>query len=220
MTVYIRIDQYRVDRAKRRKFVGAELRWAREQLAKKGCIRFDVFEDMDDARAVLTCQAYESRAAYRRLYVKGADPSLTLFATNWYPSDREMAVGVGSMKGKTSGKPKYLHFGIWQIKPEHREAFLAGMKGDARDSVRLEPGCYRFDMLEDTRRRNCFYLYQIYENARWHDVDHCAMKHVTGLLGRPEWPTWPIRNPEFPMGTKTETGLSYLVRARLGRPSR
>lgn len=214
---YVRIDRYSVAPARRKAFVKAELRWAREQLARKGCIRFDVFEDMDDAGAVLTCQAYESRALYRRLYVTGPTPALTLFATNWYPSDRQMKVGVDELPGKLSGRPKYLHFGIWQIKPAHRQAFLAAMKGDARDSVRLEPGCYRFDMLEDTRRRNCFYLYQIYESARWHDVDHCAMKHVTGLLGRSEWPTWPVRNPRFPMGMITGTGLSYLVRGRLAR---
>jgi len=216
MSVYFRIDRYSLSPAKRQAFVEAALARSREALEQKGCIRHDVIEDMDVPGAVLLCRAYESRAAYRQLYKpSGPRPELTLYVTNVYPSDRAMKTRVDELRNKISGKPKYLHFGIWQIKPEHREAFLSGMKGDARDSVRLERGCYRFDILEDTRRRNCFYLYQIYESAKWHDVDHVEMAHVKMLLGHPQWATWPVEEPRFPMGARTDTGLSYLVRGRM-----
>ena len=36
-----------------------------------------------------------------------------------------------------------------QIKPDHREAFMEAMLDDARGSVGNEPGCLRFDVLQD-----------------------------------------------------------------------
>ena len=37
-----------------------------------------------------------------------------------------------------------------QIKPEFRDAFMEAMLDDARGSVQNEPGCLRFDVVEDT----------------------------------------------------------------------
>ena len=36
-----------------------------------------------------------------------------------------------------------------QIKPEHKEAFMKSMLEDAYGSVTNEPGCLRFDVVED-----------------------------------------------------------------------
>ena len=69
MTVYVRIDRYRVTPAKRRAFIAAEKTWAREQLARKGCIRFDVFEDMDDAGAATPAGTFEPADDGRRSIV-------------------------------------------------------------------------------------------------------------------------------------------------------
>lgn len=50
------------------------------------------------------------------------------------------------------------------IQPEHREAFLASMLDDARGSVRDEPGCLRFDVLQDSEDPNTIYLYEAYRD--------------------------------------------------------
>jgi quinol monooxygenase YgiN len=221
-TTFIRIDRHRVAASRRRAFVAAAMARADACLAANaGCLRFDVIEDMDEPGAFLLCQMYEDRRAYRRLTRRaaGPKPTLSLFATNCYPSDRAMRPPAGNPAGKLGHYGECLHLGIWQIQPQHREAFLRRMTADAGDSVRHEQGCYRFDLLQDTRRRNCFYLYQIYENAKWHDVDHVATPHVKKLLGHPQWPTWPAKRPEFPMGTITDTGLSFLVRGKVVWPA-
>ena len=51
-----------------------------------------------------------------------------------------------------------------QIKSEHREAFMASMEGDARGSNNDEPGCLRFDVLQDTEDPNKIFLYEIYRD--------------------------------------------------------
>ena len=51
-----------------------------------------------------------------------------------------------------------------QIQPEHREEFLASMLDDARGSVNDEPGCYRFDVLQDPNDPNHIYLYEVYRD--------------------------------------------------------
>ena len=51
-----------------------------------------------------------------------------------------------------------------QIKPEHRSAFMESMFDDARGSNNDEPGCLRFDVLEDSEDPNRIYLYEIYRD--------------------------------------------------------
>ena len=48
------------------------------------------------------------------------------------------------------------------IKPGHVEQFTEASLGDARGSVRDEPGCFRFDILKDPENQNRFYLYEVY----------------------------------------------------------
>ena len=52
----------------------------------------------------------------------------------------------------------------FQIKPEHREAFMESMFGDARGSNNDEPGCLRFDVLQDSEDPNRIFLYEIYRD--------------------------------------------------------
>lgn len=51
-----------------------------------------------------------------------------------------------------------------QVQPEHREAFMTAMLDDARGSVADEPGCLRFDVLQDTQDPNTIYLYEVYRD--------------------------------------------------------
>ncbi|WNK20178.1 putative quinol monooxygenase [Halomonas piscis] len=51
-----------------------------------------------------------------------------------------------------------------QLKPGKREAFLRAMLPNAEASVREEPGCHVFDVLEDQENPDLFHLYEIYES--------------------------------------------------------
>lgn len=49
-----------------------------------------------------------------------------------------------------------------QLKPGARKAFLDAMLPNAEASVRDEPGCHVFDVLEAREEPDTFYLYEIY----------------------------------------------------------
>lgn len=51
-----------------------------------------------------------------------------------------------------------------QIRPGFRGQFAEASLGDARGSVRDEPGCFRFDILADDSDPNRFHLYEVYED--------------------------------------------------------
>lgn len=50
------------------------------------------------------------------------------------------------------------------IKPERREQFMEALLGDARGSNEDEPGCLRFDMLQDAEDPNQVHLYEVYRD--------------------------------------------------------
>ena len=51
-----------------------------------------------------------------------------------------------------------------QIKPGYREAFIEAMLGDAQGSVNSEPGCLRFDVIQDGQDPNRIWLYEAYKD--------------------------------------------------------
>ena len=51
-----------------------------------------------------------------------------------------------------------------QIKPGSKEAFLEAIIGDAKGSVNNEPGCRRFDVIQDAGDDNRIWLYEIYDD--------------------------------------------------------
>ncbi len=51
-----------------------------------------------------------------------------------------------------------------KIKAGHKDAFLKAMLGDAIGSVRDEPGCFRFDVLQDDTDPNTIHLYEVYQD--------------------------------------------------------
>jgi quinol monooxygenase YgiN len=48
------------------------------------------------------------------------------------------------------------------IKPGYKEKFIAEMLEDARGSVRNEPDCVRFDVIQDEKEPNRIFLYEVY----------------------------------------------------------
>ena len=51
-----------------------------------------------------------------------------------------------------------------KVKPERRDQFLAAAEDDSTCSVRDEPGCMRFDVLQDADDENHFYFYEVYQD--------------------------------------------------------
>ena len=51
------------------------------------------------------------------------------------------------------------------LKPGTRDDYLSAMLTNAAASVRDEPGCHRFDVLEAQEEPDTFYLYEIYDDA-------------------------------------------------------
>ena len=49
-----------------------------------------------------------------------------------------------------------------QIKPGFRDRFIEASFGDAQGSVRDEPGCFRFDILQNKSDPERFHLYEVY----------------------------------------------------------
>ena len=70
-----------------------------------------------------------------------------------------------------------------KVKPEMRTKFLEAIEDDAVCSARDEPGCLRFDVLQDQADPNHFFFYEVYRDdqaleahraaphyARWRQV--------------------------------------------------
>jgi autoinducer 2-degrading protein len=51
-----------------------------------------------------------------------------------------------------------------KVKPDQRDRFLAAAEDDSISSVRDEPGCLRFDVVQDQADQNHFYFYEIYRD--------------------------------------------------------
>ena len=67
-----------------------------------------------------------------------------------------------------------------KVKPGKMNEFVQASMADARGSVGDEPGCYRFDVLQDREDESAAYLYEIYED------DGAREKHRT----MPHFLTW------------------------------
>jgi autoinducer 2-degrading protein len=61
-----------------------------------------------------------------------------------------------------------------KIKPGYRDAFVESLMGDARGSVHDEPGCLRFDVLQDSADPNRIFLYEVYKDEQALDAHRQA----------------------------------------------
>ena len=56
--------------------------------------------------------------------------------------------------------------GIWvkvRVKPDKRQRFLDAIEVDALGAERDEPGCVRFNVLQDEQDENVYYFYEVYK---------------------------------------------------------
>ena len=76
----------------------------------------------------------------------------------------------------------YSIFVTIDVKPEHVEEFTQASFGDARGSVRDEPGCFRFDINQDQEIPSRFYLYEVYRDAEAFEPN-LAAPHLQEWIG-------------------------------------
>ncbi|MDP6072759.1 MAG: putative quinol monooxygenase [SAR202 cluster bacterium] len=68
-----------------------------------------------------------------------------------------------------------------QIKPGFKDEFIEEMIGDAKGSVNDEPGCVRFDVIQDGADENRIWLYEVYVDEDAFKA-HCEAPHFTKWL--------------------------------------
>jgi (4S)-4-hydroxy-5-phosphonooxypentane-2,3-dione isomerase len=68
---------------------------------------------------------------------------------------------------------------IWvkvRIKPDKRQRFLDAIEVDALGSEKDEPGCFKFNVLQDENDENTYYFYEVYKDQAALDA-HRTMPH-------------------------------------------
>ena len=93
---------------------------------------------------------------------------------------------------------------IWvkaRIKPEGRQRFLQAIEQDALGSERDEPGCLRFNVLQDEKDENVYYFYEVYKDEAALEAHRKAPHYAVWRAAADtlDGPTEPVRcRPVFP----------------------
>jgi len=64
-----------------------------------------------------------------------------------------------------------------KVKPDKREQFLQAIEDDSICSVRDEPGCLRFDVLQNQADPDTYYFYEVYRDEAAFDA-HTKTPHL------------------------------------------
>ena len=90
-----------------------------------------------------------------------------------------------------------------RIKPDQRKKFLDAIEVDALGSERDEPGCLRFNVLQDEKDPNVYYFFELYKDQAALDA-HRTMPHYAtwrAAADTLDGPTEPTRwQTLFPSG--------------------
>ena len=86
---------------------------------------------------------------------------------------------------------------IWvkvRVKPDMKEKFLKAIEHDALGSERDEPGCVRFNVLQDAQDPNVYYFYEVYRDeaaieAHRKTPHYATWRAVADVLDGPTEPT-------------------------------
>jgi autoinducer 2-degrading protein len=73
-----------------------------------------------------------------------------------------------------------------RIKPEKRQRFLDAIEEDALSSERNEPGCLRFNVLQDTEDENIYYFYEVYKDEAAVEAHRAAPHYAVWSAAREE----------------------------------
>ena len=75
----------------------------------------------------------------------------------------------------------YVIIASMKIKDGHKDEFLAALLEDAQASVRDEPDCFRFDVIQDAGDANLVWLYEVYKDEAAFQT-HLKSPHLLKLL--------------------------------------
>ena len=73
------------------------------------------------------------------------------------------------------------------IKPEFKERFMVEMEADAVGSNNDEPGCLRFDILQDSGDPNRIHLYEVYRDEAAVEVHRQAHHYLKWRAAVKDW---------------------------------
>ena len=71
---------------------------------------------------------------------------------------------------------------VWvkvRVQPAERARFLAAIEQDALGSERDEPGCCRFNVLQDDADPNTYYFYEVYKDEAALEAHRAAPHYAT-----------------------------------------
>jgi len=103
---------------------------------------------------------------------------------------------------------------IWvkvRVKPAERARFLAAIEQDALGSERDEPGCCRFNVLQDDADPNTYYFYEVYKDEAALEAHRAAPHYAKwrAAVDTLEGPSQPTRcktvfpsDPKYWLGSK------------------
>ena len=93
---------------------------------------------------------------------------------------------------------------IWvkvKIKPNMRDKFLKAIEHDALGSEGDEPGCLRFNVLQDQKDADVYYFYEVYKDEAALEAHRAAPHYAVWKAAADtlDGPTEPVRaTPVFP----------------------
>ena len=82
-----------------------------------------------------------------------------------------------------------------RIKPDQRKRFLEAIEADALGSERDEPGCLRFNVLQDEKDANVYYFFEVYKDQAALEAHRLTPHYATwrGAADTLDGPTEPTR---------------------------
>jgi quinol monooxygenase YgiN len=88
----------------------------------------------------------------------------------------------------------------FEVRPEHREAFVRALAEHGRAAVPTETGTLRFDVIADQGDPNRLFLYEAYAdadafNAHLNGESH---RHFVDVVSQSDWLTTPLAGPPRP----------------------
>jgi quinol monooxygenase YgiN len=88
-----------------------------------------------------------------------------------------------------------------RVKPEHVAEFVDVALNNAEHAAQDEPGCLRFDVIQDRDDPNCFYYYEVYRDEAALAA-HRQTSHFTSYFEKVQ--PWLAAPPERRFGTNVK----------------
>lgn len=94
---------------------------------------------------------------------------------------------------------------VFEIAPEHAEAFLARVVQQSEDSLREEPGCRVFEVWTAAETPQTVFLYEIYDDADAFEA-HLASAHYADFTA--EITPWVVAKAPLRLDRRHDAGAA------------